>query len=83
MLVNRLCSFVLPVSAKYLINNVMYGGNMRVLPYIIGAVAGATFLQGISSYSLTQLLSTEGQRLISDLRMQVQRHIGRLAGCVL
>ncbi len=78
MLVNRLCSFVLPVSAKYLINNVMYGGNMRVLPYIIGAVAGATFLQGISSYSLTQLLSTEGQRLISDLRMQVQRHIGRL-----
>ena len=78
MLVNRLCSFVLPVSAKYLINNVMYGGNMKVLPLIIGAVAGATFLQGVSSYSLTQLLSTEGQRLISDLRKQVQQHIGRL-----
>ena len=78
MLINRLCSFVLPVSAKYLINNVMYGGKMGLLPWIIGAVAGATFLQGVSSYSLTQLLSTEGQRLISDLRMQVQRHIGRL-----
>lgn len=78
MLINRLCSFVLPVSAKYLINNVMYAGNMKVLPWIIGAVAGATFLQGISSYSLTQLLSTEGQRLISDLRKQVQQHIGRL-----
>jgi subfamily B ATP-binding cassette protein MsbA len=78
MLVNRLCSFVLPVSAKYLINNVMYAGNMKVLPWIIGAVAGATFLQGVSSYSLTQLLSTEGQRLISDLRKQVQQHIGRL-----
>ena len=56
----------------------MYGGKIGLLPWIIGAVAGATFLQGISSYSLTQLLSTEGQRLISDLRMQVQRHIGRL-----
>jgi subfamily B ATP-binding cassette protein MsbA len=78
MLVNRLCSFVLPVSAKYLINNVMYGGQMGKLPLIIGCVAGATFLQGVSSYSLTQLLSTEGQRLISDLRKQVQQHIGRL-----
>jgi subfamily B ATP-binding cassette protein MsbA len=78
MLVNRLCSFVLPVSAKYLINNVMYGGKLGLLPWIIGAVAGATFLQGVSSYSLTQLLSTEGQRLISDLRKQVQQHIGRL-----
>ncbi len=78
MLVNRLCSFVLPVSAKYLINNVMYGGQMGKLPLIIGCVAAATFLQGVSSYSLTQLLSTEGQRLISDLRKQVQQHIGRL-----
>ena len=78
MLINRLCSFVLPVSAKYLINNVMYGGKMGLLPWIIGAVATATFLQGVSSYSLTQLLSTEGQRLISDLRKQVQQHIGRL-----
>ena len=78
MLINRLCSFVLPVSAKFLINNVMYAGNTKMLPKIIGAVAAATFLQGISSYSLTQLLSTEGQRLISDLRKQVQAHIGRL-----
>jgi subfamily B ATP-binding cassette protein MsbA len=78
MLVNRLCSFVLPVTSKYLINKVMYGGEMRLLPWIIGGVAGATFLQGVTSYSLTQLLSTEGQRLISDLRKQVQAHIGRL-----
>jgi subfamily B ATP-binding cassette protein MsbA len=32
----------------------------------------------VTSYSLTQLLSTEGQKLISQLRMQVQSHIGRL-----
>ena len=78
MVVNRFCSFALPISSRYLINNVMYKHQLNLLPYIIGAVATATFLQGISSYSLTQLLSTEGQRLISDLRMQVQQHIGRL-----
>ncbi len=78
MLVNRSCSFVLPISSKYLINNVMYGHDIHLLPLIIGVVASATFIQGISSYSLTQLLSKAGQRLISELRVQVQGHIGRL-----
>jgi len=78
MIVNRLCSFVLPVSSGPFINRVMIAHDMRLLPRIIGAVAAATFVQGVTSYSLTQLLSTEGQRLISQLRMQVQAHIGRL-----
>jgi ABC-type multidrug transport system fused ATPase/permease subunit len=95
MIVNRLCSFALPVSSRYLINNVMYKNplhvssshfinemmlkhQMNLLPWIIGTVAAATFLQGVTSYTLTQLLSTAGQRLISELRTQVQQHIGRL-----
>jgi len=78
MIVNRLCGFALPVSAKYLINDVMRGHDMHLLPRIIGVVAAAVFLQGGTSYALTQLLSTEGQRLISELRTQVQSHIGRL-----
>ena len=78
MVVNRACSFVLPLSSQPFINDVMRKGKMEELPRIIGAVAGAVFLQAISSYALTQLLSTEGQRLISELRMKVQAHIGRL-----
>jgi ABC-type multidrug transport system fused ATPase/permease subunit len=78
MVVNRACSFVLPVSSGPFINKVMIGHDMHLLPRIIAAVAGATFVQGVTSYSLTQLLSTEGQKLISQLRMQVQAHIGRL-----
>jgi ABC-type multidrug transport system fused ATPase/permease subunit len=78
MIVNRLCSFALPVSSRYLINNVMYKHELHFLPYIIGTVAAATFLQGLTSYTLTQLLSTAGQRLISELRTKVQQHIGRL-----
>src|SRR5205823_5459606 len=41
-------------------------------------VFGATLVQGISSFSLTQLLSKEAQRLIAELRRKVQEHIGRL-----
>ena len=75
IIINRLCSFALPVSSRYLINNVMNRHEFHLLPYIIGAVAAATFVQGITSYTLTQLLSTAGQRLISELRTQVQSHM--------
>jgi ABC-type multidrug transport system fused ATPase/permease subunit len=78
MVVNRLCSLVLPISSRPFINDVMRQGKMAELPRIIGAVAAAVFLQAVTSYALTQLLSTEGQRLISELRMKVQSHIGRL-----
>ena len=36
-------------------------------------------MQGITSYTLTQLLSKAAQRMIADLRKQVQAHIGRLS----
>ncbi|HEV2645157.1 MAG TPA: ABC transporter ATP-binding protein [Acidobacteriaceae bacterium] len=78
MIVNRLCGLVLPISSRPFINDVMRAGKMAELPKIIVAVAVAVFLQAITSYALTQLLSTEGQRLISELRRKVQAHIGRL-----
>ena len=39
----------------------------------------ATLIQGVTSYTLTQLLSKAGQRLIAELRQKVQQHIGRLS----
>jgi subfamily B ATP-binding cassette protein MsbA len=36
-------------------------------------------LQAITSFSLTQLLSKAGQRLIADMRRQVQKHVGLLS----
>src|SRR5205085_1794991 len=41
-------------------------------------VLGATLVQGATSFTLTQLLSKAAQKMIADLRMQVQAHIGRL-----
>ena len=35
-------------------------------------------MQGVTSFSLTQLLSKSAQRLIAELRQKVQRHVGRL-----
>src|SRR5215469_5182947 len=78
MIVNRFSGLILPASTKPLIDKVMYGKNLTLLPYIVGAVLTATIIQGITSYTLTQLLSKEGQRLIAELRMKVQAHIGRL-----
>jgi len=70
---------VLPLSFRPLVDKVMgVHGNMSLLPRIIAAVVAATLLQGITSYALTQMLSKGGQKLISELRMQVQQHIGRL-----
>jgi len=78
MILNRASGLVLPASTKTLIDKVMYGHRLDLLPWIIGIVAFATLIQGVTSYTLTQLLSKEGQRLIAELRMKVQSHIGRL-----
>jgi ABC-type multidrug transport system fused ATPase/permease subunit len=78
MILNRASGLILPASTKYLIDNVMGKHQMSLLPIIVGVVVGATILQGITSFTLTQILSKEGQRLIAELRMKVQAHIGRL-----
>ena len=78
MIVNRACSLVLPLSFKPLIDQVFTRGRIELLPYVVGAVLLATLIQGATSYALTQLLSKSGQRMIADLRKQVQEHIGRL-----
>ena len=41
-------------------------------------VLAATLVQGVTSFSLTQSLSKAAQRLITELRQQVQVHISRL-----
>jgi len=70
--------FVLPGSTRYLIDNVIYKHQAGLLVPLTLAVVGATIVQGITSYFLTQLLSIEGQKLIAELRRKVQGHIGRL-----
>jgi ABC-type multidrug transport system fused ATPase/permease subunit len=78
MAINRVAGLVLPVSTKYLIDNVIGKRQIQLLTPLVLAVLAATVVQGLTSFTLTQLLSKSAQKMITDLRRQVQAHIGRL-----
>jgi len=78
MVINRLAGLVLPASTKFLVDNVLAKHQVALLVPLVGAVILATLVQGGTSYGLTQLLSKAAQRLIADMRRQVQEHVGRL-----
>jgi ABC-type multidrug transport system fused ATPase/permease subunit len=78
MAVNRVCGLVLPYSTKYLIDDIIGKRHTELLLPLVLAVISATIIQGVTSFSLTQLLSKAAQRLIAELRQKVQVHIGHL-----
>jgi subfamily B ATP-binding cassette protein MsbA len=78
MAINRLSGLVLPASTKYFVDNVVVKKEVGVLTPIVLAVLFATILQGLTSFSLTQLLSKSAQKMITELRRKVQAHVGRL-----
>lgn len=78
ILMNRLSGLVLPASTKYLVDDVIAGGNGAMLYQLLGLVALAIVVQSATSYALTMLLSVEAQHLIANLRAQVQQHVLRL-----
>jgi len=78
MAINRLSGLVLPASTKYLVDNVIGKRQIQLLTPIVLGVLAATVLQGLTSFTLTQLLSKSAQKMIAELRRQVQAHIGRL-----
>jgi len=79
MIINRLSGMILPYSTKFLIDDVIGKHRVNLLTPLVLTVLGATVIQGITSFTLTQLLSKAGQRLIAELRQKVQQHIGRLS----
>jgi ABC-type multidrug transport system fused ATPase/permease subunit len=81
MVVNRVAGLVLPFTSKPLLDQVLNQAHPRpdLLPPIIALVFTAMVVQAITSFSLTQLLSKAGQRLIAEMRKQVQRHVGLLS----
>src|SRR6202451_3263240 len=78
MIINRSSGLILPASTKYLIDDVINKKQMNLLLPIVTAVVAATIVQGLTSYALTQLLSKSSQRMITELRIKVQAHVGRL-----
>jgi subfamily B ATP-binding cassette protein MsbA len=78
MVINRVSGLVLPYSTRFLIDRVVMQHQEKILKPLVFGVLIATAIQGATSFALTQLLSKAAQRLISEMRMRVQAHIGRL-----
>jgi subfamily B ATP-binding cassette protein MsbA len=81
MCINRVGGLALPYMSKPLLDTVLNRAHPRpdMLPIYIAIVFTAMVVQAITSFSLTQLLSKAGQRLIAEMRRQVQRHVGLLS----
>jgi subfamily B ATP-binding cassette protein MsbA len=77
--INRVCGLALPFYSKSFVDNVINLHQMYFLLPLVGKVLLATAIQAVTSFTLTQLLSKEGQRAIAELRRKVQEHIGRLS----
>src|SRR6266704_659033 len=76
--INRAAGLVLPGSTKFLMDDVFQKHRQVLLIPLEAAVGVAVVFQAVTSYTLIQLLSTSAQRLIADMRIRVQEHIGRL-----
>lgn len=78
MIVNRLVGLVLPTTSKYLIDDVVLKHKGELLVPLALAVGGATLIQAITSFSLSQILGVAAQRAITEMRKSVQEHVERL-----
>lgn len=76
--VNRAAGLVTPWASRYLIDDVVLKHDQQLLLSIVAAVGGSVVVQAVTSFALVQILSTSAQRLIAEMRVSVQQHIGRL-----
>ena len=78
MIINQAMGLVLPASTKYLIDVVIGQSRTDFLWKIALAAAGATLIQALTSFSLSQVLGVAAQRAITEMRKRVQEHVSRL-----
>ena len=78
MLVSRLAGLVLPYSSKYLIDDVIGKQRLDQLVPLALVVGAAALVQAVTSFSVSQIVSIAAQSAISDMRVEVQRHVLRL-----
>ncbi|HEY2954830.1 MAG TPA: ABC transporter ATP-binding protein [Candidatus Eisenbacteria bacterium] len=78
MLVSRLTGIVMPASTKWLLDDVIGKHKPGLLVPLALAVGGATLVQALSSFALSQVVGVTGQRAITEMRKRVQAHVTRL-----
>ena len=78
MIINRLVGLVLPITSKYLIDDVVLKHKAELLVPLALAAGVATLIQSLTSFSLSQVLGVAAQRAITEMRKSVQEHVERL-----
>ena len=78
MVVNRLAGLVLPLTSKYLMDDVIGQQNWDLLPRLAMAAGAATLVDAATSFANSQILGVAAQRAITDMRKAVEAHVMRL-----
>jgi ABC-type multidrug transport system fused ATPase/permease subunit len=78
MLVSRVSQLVLPLTSKWIVDEVLAKGRSDLLVPIALAAAAATLVTAITGFALSQILGVAAQRAITDMRKRVQAHIMHL-----
>ena len=78
MVINRVSGIVLPYTSKYLIDDVIGKHRADLLLPLAAVAALATVIQAITSFALSQVVSIDAQRAITEMRKRVQAHVLRL-----
>ncbi|HEX6898952.1 MAG TPA: ABC transporter ATP-binding protein [Thermoanaerobaculia bacterium] len=79
MTISRIAGLVLPGTTKFLLDEVIGKGNREMLTLLVFAAGAATLIQAVTSFALSQVLGKAAQRSITEMRRQVQKHVGRLS----
>jgi len=78
LLISKLCGLVLPGTTKVLLDDVIGKHRTELLTRIILLAGGATLIQAVTGFALSQVLGKAAQRSITEMRRSVQEHVGRL-----
>ena len=78
LVINRVSGLAAPYAPKLLLDRVIARKDFHFLILLFGGLVTAAIVQGLTSFSLSQLMAKETQRLVAEMRRKVQAHIGRL-----
>jgi ABC-type multidrug transport system fused ATPase/permease subunit len=75
IIIKSISGLILPWQSKVLLDDVIPNKDYSQLYTLIGIVLSAIFVQAVTSFLLTRILSVQAQYLISELRAQVQKKV--------
>jgi subfamily B ATP-binding cassette protein MsbA len=78
MVISRLSDLVLPMTSKYMMDDVIGQHHWELLPKLAIAVAVATIVGAATSFLNSQVLGVAAQRAITEMRKEVEAHVMRL-----